>query len=113
MAWLHGHAGNRPVVFTDTAPPEAPSLYQVRDVGGYDPFIDQRQIDYWTGAGGATVSALHLQFAKPSLARLRAAGVAYVVARDGSEVPGTSVVLRDEGVSVAEKSMARCRRSTW
>jgi hypothetical protein len=101
MSWLRDHAGSQVVAFVDTAPPESSSLYRVRDVGGYDPFIDQRQIDYWTGAGGGTVSALHLQLTTPSLSRLRAAGVAYVVAREGHEVPGTDVVLRDEGVSVA------------
>ena len=52
MTWLHDHAAGRPVVFAEGAPPEAATLYQVRDEAGYDPFIDQRPLDFWRSASG-------------------------------------------------------------
>lgn len=104
IAWLQAHAHGRPVAALGTMLiPETASLYGLSDVRSYDVLNDPRQRIFWSAADpGYGDSNLIMNFDRPGVDWLAAAGVAYVMMPSGQSLPGTTAVYDQFGVAIAE-----------
>ena len=117
MTWMHDHAGDRPVAFTGdysppgaVASPESSSLFQMHDVASYDPLLDTRHPQFWSGGDPRLgQDTNHMLLGSPSVSRLRQAGVIYVMSVASQVLPGTLPRYSKEGVTISEVPEAPAR----
>ena len=103
-SWLQSHAGQSPIAATDVVlVPDSATLYGLSDVQTYNALRSARSRAYWSAADpGYHDELLYTLLQRPSVEWLARAGVRYFITRQGSELAGTTLVFRADGVTVAE-----------
>ena len=107
--WAGAHAGAGYFAATGGIFAEEGAIfYGLRDVRGYDVFIDPRVDRFWRGGDpGYVDDGLHITLKSPSVEWLRAAGVTLVMTQPADVVPGTQPAFAGEGVTIATVPNAR------